>query len=47
MEQTPGGWPVVPLALTGANSTVGMIAAASLAGGPFAAMDACVLAAWT
>jgi hypothetical protein len=40
VEHTPGGWPVVPLALTGANSTVGMAAAASLAGGPIAAMVA-------
>ncbi|MER7839718.1 hypothetical protein ABTY98_28490 [Streptomyces sp. NPDC096040] len=37
VEHTPGGWPVVPLALTGANSTIGMVAAASLAGGPIAA----------
>ncbi|MGW7403425.1 hypothetical protein ACWGI9_06775 [Streptomyces sp. NPDC054833] len=37
---TPGGWPVVPLALSGANTTVGTIAAASLAGGPIAAMVA-------
>ncbi|WP_333740846.1 hypothetical protein [Streptomyces sp. IBSBF 2806] len=37
MEHTPGGWPVVPLALSGANTTVGMVAAASLAGGPVAA----------
>ncbi|MFK0114228.1 hypothetical protein, partial [Streptomyces sp. NPDC091217] len=37
VEHTPGGWPVVPLALSGANSTVGMVAAASLAGGPIAA----------
>ncbi|MFG2131506.1 hypothetical protein ACGFNV_27315 [Streptomyces sp. NPDC048751] len=34
---TPGGWPVVPLALSGTNTTVGMVAAASLAGGPIAA----------
>ncbi|MFJ8350487.1 hypothetical protein ACIQ9J_29805 [Streptomyces sp. NPDC094153] len=40
VEHTPGGWPVVPLALTGANSTVGAVAAASLAGGPIAAMVA-------
>ncbi|SEG64443.1 hypothetical protein SAMN05216223_107260 [Actinacidiphila yanglinensis] len=40
VEHTPGGWPVVPLALTGANSTVGMVAAASLAGGPIAAVVA-------
>ncbi|WP_149825951.1 hypothetical protein [Streptomyces tailanensis] len=37
VEHTPGGWPVVPLALTGANSTVGAVAAASLVGGPIAA----------
>ncbi|MCG7204144.1 hypothetical protein [Streptomyces arenae] len=37
VEHTPGGWPVVPLALSGANSTVGMVAATSLAGGPIAA----------
>jgi hypothetical protein len=40
VEHTPGGWPVVPLALTGANSTVGMVATAALAGGPVAAMVA-------
>ncbi|MEV5267143.1 hypothetical protein [Streptomyces werraensis] len=40
VEHTPGGWPVVPLALSGANSTVGMVAAASLVGGPIAAMVA-------
>ncbi|MBD0423495.1 hypothetical protein H0H10_30805 [Streptomyces sp. TRM S81-3] len=40
VDHTPGGWPVVPLALSGANSTVGMVAAASLAGGPIAAMVA-------
>ncbi|MEU1261478.1 hypothetical protein ABZ473_05215 [Streptomyces cellulosae] len=40
VEHTPGGWPVVPLALSGANATVGMVAAASLAGGPLAAMVA-------
>ncbi|MFI9825490.1 hypothetical protein ACIHFC_34380 [Streptomyces sp. NPDC052013] len=40
VEHTPGGWPVVPLALTGANTTVGVIAAASLTGGPIAAMVA-------
>ncbi len=40
VEHTPGGWPVVPLAFTGANTTVGMVAAASLAGGPVAAMVA-------
>ncbi|MFC5803142.1 hypothetical protein [Streptomyces formicae] len=40
VEHTPGGWPVVPLALSSANTTVGMVAAASLAGGPIAAMVA-------
>ncbi|WP_432138856.1 hypothetical protein [Streptomyces sp. bgisy154] len=40
VEHTPGGWPVLPLALSGTNSTVGMVAAASLAGGPVAAMVA-------
>ncbi|WP_030180496.1 hypothetical protein [Streptomyces sp. NRRL S-813] len=40
VEHTPGGWPVVPLALTGANSTVGGVAAVSLAGGPIAALVA-------
>ncbi|MFD8301894.1 hypothetical protein ACFV29_05990 [Streptomyces sp. NPDC059690] len=37
VEHTPGGWPIVPLALSGANSTVGAVAAASLVGGPVAA----------
>ncbi|WP_406218548.1 hypothetical protein [Streptomyces canus] len=37
VEHTPGGWPIVPLALSGANSTVSAVAAASLAGGPVAA----------
>ncbi|MFF5005199.1 hypothetical protein ACFY3G_20555 [Streptomyces phaeochromogenes] len=40
VEHTPGGWPIVPLALSGANSTVGAVAAASLAGGPVAAVVA-------
>ncbi|MEH0526908.1 hypothetical protein QBA75_06410 [Streptomyces stelliscabiei] len=40
VEHTPGGWPIVPLALSGANSTVGTVAAASLVGGPIAAMVA-------
>ncbi|MFD5227651.1 hypothetical protein ACFWJ5_03800 [Streptomyces qaidamensis] len=40
VEHTPGGWPVVPLALSGANSTVGLVATAALAGGPIAAMVA-------
>ncbi|MGW0553325.1 hypothetical protein ACWDZ6_03825 [Streptomyces sp. NPDC002926] len=37
LDHTPGGWPVVPLATTGANSTIGMVATAALAGGPVAA----------
>ncbi|GAA2763659.1 hypothetical protein GCM10010103_27000 [Streptomyces paradoxus] len=40
VEHTPGGWPVVPLALSGANSTVGLVATAALAGGPVTAMVA-------
>ncbi|SED56409.1 hypothetical protein SAMN05216532_4951 [Streptomyces sp. 2231.1] len=40
VEHTPGGWPVVPLALSGANSTVGAVGAAALAGGPIAAIIA-------
>ncbi|MEU7122125.1 hypothetical protein [Streptomyces zaomyceticus] len=34
VEHTVGGWPVVPLATTSANSAVGGLAAAALAGGP-------------
>ncbi|MER5952387.1 hypothetical protein [Streptomyces sp. NPDC001893] len=37
VEDAPGGWPVAPLALSGANATVSTIAAAGLAGGPIAA----------
>ncbi|TCR24202.1 hypothetical protein [Streptomyces sp. BK205] len=37
VEHTPGGWPIVPLALSGANSTVGAVAASALVGGPIAA----------
>ncbi|WP_338671605.1 hypothetical protein V1460_01290 [Streptomyces sp. SCSIO 30461] len=37
VEHTPGGWPVAPLALSGANATVSTIAAAGLTGGPIAA----------
>ncbi|GGU78960.1 hypothetical protein GCM10010275_12240 [Streptomyces litmocidini] len=37
VEHTAGGWPVVPLALTGANATVTLLAGAALAGGPVAA----------
>ncbi|WP_328865790.1 hypothetical protein [Streptomyces sp. NBC_00304] len=34
VRHTAGGWPVVPLAVTGVNSTVGAVAASALAGGP-------------
>ncbi|MET8505458.1 hypothetical protein ABZV60_12465 [Streptomyces sp. NPDC004787] len=34
VEHTPGGWPVVPLATTGVNSTVSGIAAAAVVAGP-------------
>ncbi|MFJ1973093.1 hypothetical protein ACIO93_30990 [Streptomyces sp. NPDC087903] len=37
VDHTPGGWPIVPLALSSTNTSVGMVAAASLAGGPIAA----------
>ncbi|MEU8832773.1 hypothetical protein [Streptomyces sp900116325] len=47
VEHTAGGWPVVPIAMTGANSTVTALAVAALAGGPIAAAvaatGACVL----
>ncbi|MGW5276947.1 hypothetical protein ACWEQP_31295 [Streptomyces sp. NPDC004044] len=47
VEHRAGGWPVVPIAMTGANSTVTALAAAALAGGPIAAAvaatGACVL----
>ncbi|WP_405811537.1 hypothetical protein OG524_21670 [Streptomyces sp. NBC_01520] len=33
---TPGGWPVVPLAVTGTNATTSLLAAAALVGGPAA-----------
>ncbi|MEU0720111.1 hypothetical protein ABZ498_23380 [Streptomyces lavendulocolor] len=36
VEHTPGGWPVVPLAVTGTNTTASLLAAASLVGGPVA-----------
>ncbi|MCX5400060.1 hypothetical protein [Streptomyces sp. NBC_00102] len=42
---TAGGWPVVPLAVTGANSTVGLIAASAVAGGPVGAVLAAAGAA--
>lgn len=34
VRHTAGGWPVVPLAVTGVNSTVGAVAASALVGGP-------------
>ncbi|GGO49392.1 hypothetical protein GCM10012287_26640 [Streptomyces daqingensis] len=33
---TPGGWPVVPLALTGTNATASLLGSAALVGGPAA-----------
>ncbi|MFP1629940.1 hypothetical protein ACLB9X_33470 [Streptomyces sp. 5K101] len=36
VEHTPGGWPVVPLAVTGTNATTSLMAAAALVGGPAA-----------
>ncbi|MGP3635970.1 hypothetical protein ACTU45_21870 [Streptomyces sp. 24-1644] len=36
VEHTPGGWPVVPLAVTGTNATTSLLAAAALVGGPVA-----------
>ncbi|MEV5282028.1 hypothetical protein [Streptomyces sp. NPDC052811] len=45
IEHTPGGWPIVPLALSGANTTVSMVAAAGIAGGPIAAAVAATGAA--
>ncbi|UQX01005.1 hypothetical protein [Streptomyces sp. RerS4] len=38
VEHTPGGFPVVPLALSGANGTAGLVATAALAGGPAVAV---------
>lgn len=38
VAHTPGGWPVVPLATTGANSTIGAVAATALATGPAGAV---------
>ncbi|MFJ9651778.1 hypothetical protein [Streptomyces microflavus] len=34
LEHTPGGWPVVPLAVTGTNTTASLLATAALVGGP-------------
>ncbi|MFF3057010.1 hypothetical protein, partial [Streptomyces sp. NPDC057909] len=36
VEHTPGGWPVVPFAVTGTNATTSLLAAAALVGGPAA-----------
>lgn len=36
VDHTPGGWPVVPLAVTGTNATASLMAAAALVGGPAA-----------
>ncbi|PWI43190.1 hypothetical protein [Streptomyces sp. ICBB 8177] len=36
LPHTPGGWPVVPLALSASNTTVGLLATTALAGGPAA-----------
>ncbi|SCK47242.1 hypothetical protein [Streptomyces sp. WMMB 322] len=36
VEHTPGGWPVVPLALTGTNATASLLGSAALVGGPAA-----------
>ncbi|MEU6702471.1 hypothetical protein [Streptomyces wuyuanensis] len=36
VDHTPGGWPVVPLAVTGTNTTTSLLAAAALVGGPAA-----------
>ncbi|WP_327125445.1 hypothetical protein [Streptomyces sp. NBC_01727] len=36
VNHTPGGWPVLPLAVTGTNATTSLLAAAALVGGPAA-----------
>lgn len=36
VDHTPGGWPVVPFAVTGTNATTSLLAAAALVGGPAA-----------
>lgn len=38
VEHTPGGWPVVPLAVTGTNASTSLVAAAALVGGGPAAL---------
>ena len=43
LNHTPGGYPVLPLALSGANTTASVIGAGALVGGPVgAAAAACV-----
>ncbi|WP_030773709.1 hypothetical protein [Streptomyces sp. NRRL F-2664] len=37
VEHTPGGFPVVPLSLSGTNAAAGLFATAAIAGGPLAA----------
>ncbi|MEV4915409.1 hypothetical protein AB0K47_01005 [Streptomyces tirandamycinicus] len=36
VEHTPGGWPVLPLAVSGTNTTAALLGAAALVGGPVA-----------
>ncbi|NUK60250.1 hypothetical protein [Streptomyces lunaelactis] len=36
LDHTPGGWPVLPLAVAGTNTTASLLAAAALVGGPAA-----------
>lgn len=45
VAHTPGGYPVLPLTLSGANSAVGLVGAAGLSGGPVAAAGAAAGAA--
>ncbi|MEU7551080.1 hypothetical protein AB0B01_01755 [Streptomyces sp. NPDC044571] len=40
VEHTPGGFPVVPLSLSGTNTAAGLLATAALTGGPVAAVVA-------
>ncbi|MFJ6481915.1 hypothetical protein ACIQK6_17570 [Streptomyces sp. NPDC091682] len=37
LEHTPGGFPVVPLSLSGTNTAAGLLATAAMTGGPIAA----------
>ncbi|MGW6822064.1 hypothetical protein [Streptomyces sp. NPDC055005] len=45
VEHTEGGWPAVPIAFCGTNTTAGLVAAAALAGGPVGAAVAVTSAA--